>query len=415
MFRSYVFTEMPYPFIPPEDTFESARVTLPNRIYDPELGHQLYDKYFDLYRRADQLGLDIMVNEHHSTMTCVEPAVPISLAILARETEHARLLSLGSPVANRRQPLRVAEEMAMIDVISQGRLECGFVRGVPMELSAGNSNPVGMKARFWEAIDLIVKAWTTHDGPFNWESESFHYRQANIWPRPYQEPHPTVWVPTQTPSSAGEIAERQYVLATILNGSQGARQIFDAYRDRSLRCGFGPPPPERLAYCGLVFVGENDSEGYAGARKLQWYLQHNKVAPQFMDVPGYVDVRARAAMMKQAALGHQPANITHAFGTAPIEELTRTGVFFAGGPDTVLDQLLDFHAKVGGFGHLLMMMQGGTMGLELAARSMELYAGEVLPRFRKEIHDSTPPESVSVNGDGPAPAADQSLEHLKLP
>ncbi|HEY2562982.1 MAG TPA: hypothetical protein VGI44_04680, partial [Acidimicrobiales bacterium] len=82
-FRTYVFTEMPYPYIPPEETFESARVTLPNRIYDPELGYQLYQKYFDLYALADELELDIMVNEHHSTATCVEPAASIPLAILA--------------------------------------------------------------------------------------------------------------------------------------------------------------------------------------------------------------------------------------------------------------------------------------------------------------------------------------------
>ena len=222
MFRAWAFTEMPYPYIPPEETFESARVTFPSRIYDPELGHQLYEKYFDIYRRADELGLDIMVNEHHATTTCVEPAVPLSLSVLARETTQARLLTLGNPIANRRQPVRVAEEMAVVDVMSQGRLEAGFVRGVPMELSAGNSNPVDTKVRFWEAADLIIKAWTSHDGPFNWEGEHFHHRQVNVWPRVYQEPHPRVWVPTQTPSSATEVAERQFTVATILNGYEGA-------------------------------------------------------------------------------------------------------------------------------------------------------------------------------------------------
>src|SRR3954454_8554556 len=175
MFRAYAFTEMPYPYLPPAETFESARVNLPNQVYDPELGHQLYAKYFDLYRRADELGLDIMVNEHHATTTCVEPAVPLTLAVLARETKRARLLALGNPVANRRQPVRVAEEMAMIDVISHGRLEAGFVRGVPQELSAGNSNPVDMKERFWEALDLVVAAWRNHGEPFSWEGEHFHH------------------------------------------------------------------------------------------------------------------------------------------------------------------------------------------------------------------------------------------------
>lgn len=387
MFRAWAFTEMPYPHIPPEDTFASARVTLPAEVYDPELGHQLYETYFDIYRRADELGLDIMVNEHHSTATCVEPAVPLSLAVLARETHRARLLTLGNPIANRRQPVRVAEEMAMVDVISQGRLEAGFVRGVPMELSAGNSNPVDMKPRFWEAADLIVKAWTTHDGPFNWEGEFFHHRQVNVWPRVYQEPHPPVWVPTQTASSAVEIAERGYTVATILNGAEGCRAIFDAYRRRSDEVGFGEPPPEKLAYCGLVHVGETDEEGYAGARKLQWYLQHNKVAVQFMDVPGYLDARVRAAMLQRSQEGEPITTPTAHLGAAPIDELAKDGFFFAGSPDTVFKQLGDFHERVGGFGNLLMMVQGGTMGYELTERSMELFAREVLPRFRAEVYD----------------------------
>jgi alkanesulfonate monooxygenase SsuD/methylene tetrahydromethanopterin reductase-like flavin-dependent oxidoreductase (luciferase family) len=415
VFRAWAFTEMPYPYIPPEATFDSARVTLPNQVYDPELGYQLYQKYFDIYRRAGEVGLDIMVNEHHATMTCVEPAVPLSLAILARETEHARLLTLGNPIANRRQPVRVAEEMAMIDVISHGRLEAGFVRGVPMELSAGNSNPVDMKQRFWEAADLIVKAWTTHDGPFNWEGDFFHHRQVNVWPRVYQEPHPPIWVPTQTTSSAAEIAERNYTVATILNGIEGARAIFDAYRRRSLECGFGQPDPEKLAYCALVFVGDTDEDGSAGARKLQWYLQHNKVATQFMDVPGYMDARARAAMLQRMASGEPIATPVAHLGRASIDELTKEGFFFAGGPETVFHQLREFYEKVDGFGHLLMMVQGGTMGYELTARSMELFAHEVLPRFREEVY--VPDRRARLDGDDEPPPdpLEHELDRLRLP
>ena len=125
-----------------------------------------------------------MVNEHHQTATNLNPSAAVVMGALARETRKARLLILGNPIANRREPVRVAEEMAMVDVYSRGRLECGFVRGVPYEMSAGNHRPTRMMERFWEAHDLIVKAWTSHDGPFNWEGKYFHHRQVNIWPRP---------------------------------------------------------------------------------------------------------------------------------------------------------------------------------------------------------------------------------------
>ena len=110
-----------------------------------------------------------MLNEHHQTATCVDPAAPLVLAALARVTKKARLLILGNPIANRRQPVRVAEEMAMADVLSRGRVEVGFVRGVPWEVAAANSNPVRMIERHWEALDLIIKAWTAHDGPVSHE------------------------------------------------------------------------------------------------------------------------------------------------------------------------------------------------------------------------------------------------------
>ena len=163
----YYFTEMPYPHIPPHDQVDSFRVTLPNRIFDPKLGHQLYNRYLDEYCLADELGLDLMVNEHRSSVVCMDVAAPLSLAILARQTKKARLLILGNSVANRDDPIRIAEEMAMVDCISGGRLECGMVRGVTYEIFAANTNPTMTNERLWEGVDMVKKAWTHHEGNFN--------------------------------------------------------------------------------------------------------------------------------------------------------------------------------------------------------------------------------------------------------
>jgi len=382
-FHAWVFTEMPYPYLPAEEGFDSVRVTLPNRLYDPEAGYELYRKYFDIYAAADRLGLDIMLNEHHSTATCLNVSVPMSAAIVARETRRARLLVLGNPVANRREPVRVAEEMAMADVLSRGRLEVGFVRGVPNEISAQNANPATTKERFWEAADLIVRAWTSHDGPVNWEGEHFHARQLNIWPRPYQQPHPPVWVPTQSLATAAEVAERQYHLATILSGTEAARRMFDVYREASAARGAPAPGPERFGYCGLVFTGETDEEGRAGARLLQWYLQHNKVAPQFNDPPGYYDVARRAELLARRAAGPLIESPVAHLATADIGGLIDEGMVFAGSPASVQAQITEFDERVGGCANLLMMVQAGTMSYETTVRSMELFATEVLPALRR--------------------------------
>ena len=144
-----------------------------NHNFDPELGAALYDRYLDEWACADEYGLNVMLNEHHATSTNLNPSAAVALGALARVTKRARLLILGNPIGNRRDPVRVAEEMAMIDCYSHGRLDVGFVRSAPYEFSATNSPPARMVDRLWEAHDLILKAWTTHDGPFNWEGQYF--------------------------------------------------------------------------------------------------------------------------------------------------------------------------------------------------------------------------------------------------
>src|ERR1700744_2559485 len=167
--RAWHFSENAYPFLPPQEEIESIRVTLPNRLYDPKKGAELYDRFLREWQIAEEEGVNIMLNEHHQSATCVDPAAPLVLAALARLTHKARLLILGKPIANRRQPVRVAEEMAMIDVLSKGRLEARFVPGVPYELSPANSNPLRMNEREYEALDMIIKACTNHDGPGRFE------------------------------------------------------------------------------------------------------------------------------------------------------------------------------------------------------------------------------------------------------
>src|SRR5215467_1075642 len=163
------FTEMPYPHLPPLEELSSIRVSLPSKHFNPKIGADLYNRYLDEYMIADELGFNLMLNEHHQTATCIDVAAPLSAAILARQTRNGRICILGNPVANRGDPLRIAEEMAMIDCICRGRLDVGFVRGVPYEIFAANTNPAQTVERLWEGIDLAVKAWTSHDEPFNFE------------------------------------------------------------------------------------------------------------------------------------------------------------------------------------------------------------------------------------------------------
>jgi alkanesulfonate monooxygenase SsuD/methylene tetrahydromethanopterin reductase-like flavin-dependent oxidoreductase (luciferase family) len=384
--RAWHFSETAYPYLPPADSYPSIRVSLPNRIYDPVKGAALYDRYIDEWLIAEDEGVEIMLNEHHQTATCVDPAAPLMLAALARQSKKARLLILGNPIANRRQPVRVAEEMAMIDVMSHGRLEAGFVRGVPYEILPANSNPVRMNERHWEALDLIVKAWTHHDGPFSFEGRFFHHRSINIWPRCYQQPHPPVWVSTTSTGGAAQVGAHGYVQATFLTGFDSTKRIFEAYRRGWREAGRGQDVPiDRLAYAALIYVGDTEAKARAGAEKLLWYVNSNKVPLHFSNPPGYVPV----AMNMQLARGAQ--NVVSAHGTkqGTVDGALEAGLMFAGTPDQVLKQIKKHWEYVGGYGQLLIMGQAGFLEHDDTVHGIRMFAREVYPQLKALYPDTT--------------------------
>lgn len=374
------FSENPYPYLPDNSEIDSIRVSLPNQLYDPVKGAELYNRYLDDWQVADELGLNVMTNEHHQTPTCVQPAAPVVAGILARITRDARILILGNPIANRRDPVRVAEEMAVIDCISRGRLEVGFVRSVPFEVLPANSNPVGLADRMWEAHDLIKKAWTTHDGPFSWEG-TWNYRHVNIWPRPYQQPHPPIWVTSTSKGGVRPVALNGYVLATFLTGFDTTRMLYDTYRQTRIGNGLPALGNDRFAYAGLLHVGETNEAAHESAAELSWYFDINKVPPHLSMPPGYIPAAGAAAAMKNGGPGRGPFGGANPKGK-PVEWLIEQGIMFAGNPDSVAAQIRRLHERVGGFGHLLMMGQAGFMSHERVTRSMELFANEVVPQLK---------------------------------
>ena len=383
--QSWWFTEDCYPHLPDESTYRSIRVDLPNQHCDPEVANDLYNRYLDLWCACDEIGLGIMLNEHHQTATCMVPAAPIMLGILARQTQKSRLLILGNPLPNRNQPVRVAEEMALVDVISKGRVECGFVRSVPYEAAAANIMPYRGSDRMWEAHDLILKAWTTHDGPFNFEGEWYHHRQVNIWPRPYQQPHPPVWITMGSNGSARPVAQHKHIGAVFLAGYPRIREVFDGYREGYLEAHGEHAPLDRLAYLGLCYIGENQREAEEGARKLLWYMESNKVPPEWSNPPGYHPPAVSANVMRGVTGSGVPTQPT-------LEQQMARGNVFAGTPDQVFEQMKSFWEYSGGFGHMLMMGQAGFLSDADALKSMRLYKAEVEPRLKELAANADPAE-----------------------
>jgi alkanesulfonate monooxygenase SsuD/methylene tetrahydromethanopterin reductase-like flavin-dependent oxidoreductase (luciferase family) len=384
--RVYHFTEQPYPAAW-NDHDGSLRVNLPNRKCDPAIAADLFHRYYDEWLLADALGFDIMLNEHHQTATCMSSTVVVGLSVLARQTKRARLLVLGYPIGHRPDPLRVAEELATIDVISRGRLEMGFIKGVPYEFPCSNQNPVGVMDKFWEAHDFIIKAMTSHDGPFNWEGQHFHYRNVNIWPRPWQAPHPPIWSAAGSPGNARMLGERGYVMAVLGSGYK-TRPLYDAYREGYMSQGRPAPAADRFAYLGLVAVAADETEARRRGELVADYLRTGGIVwPPFRNPPGYLSVEENAGIL----LGRARERTLTRDGrvvdmrSASIQDLIDAAILFCGTPDQVHAQIAQFVDYAGGLGHLLSMGQAGHLSHEDTIDSMTLFGKEVLPRLQSAL------------------------------
>jgi alkanesulfonate monooxygenase SsuD/methylene tetrahydromethanopterin reductase-like flavin-dependent oxidoreductase (luciferase family) len=391
----YYFTEQAY--YPAWNHHKgSLRVNLPNEMCDPKIAGDLFHRYYDEWKLADELGFNIMVNEHHQTATCMSSTVIVGLSVLARETKKARLLVLGYPIGHRPDPLRCAEELATIDVVSRGRLDMGFIKGVPYEFPASNQNPVGVMDRFWEAHDFILKAMTHRGEPFNWEGEHFHYRQVNIWPRPVQQPHPPVWTTTGNRAQAKLLGEKGYVMATLGSG-YATRPLYDQYRAGYEAKWKRPAPADRFAYLGLVAVADNEAEARRRGELVAGYLYSSSIVHvPFRNPPGFLTADDNAKMLRGLTAPRSFTKDGRAINmhSGSVQDLIDAGLLFCGTPDQVYNQIVDFTEYCGGMDNLLMMGHAGFLSHEDTVSNLAMFSKEVMPRLA--AYKQPAPQSVAA-------------------
>ena len=194
--------------------------------------------------------------------------------------------------------MRVAEEYATADVISRGRLEIGFVKSGGSEMASGNANPIGIVDRFWEAIDLVRKALSHRDGPFSWEGKHFTHRHVNIWPGPWQQPHPPLWAATGDPTTSAELGRRGIVNVMVFRTAEETARAWGAYRKARADAGLPEPGPDRFGHTAFVYTGDTDEEGVRVGSKLLWFLNTGlRSAPQYGKLlPGAVPAELAPAL-----------------------------------------------------------------------------------------------------------------------
>lgn len=395
------FNLMPWPYLPEDfrQTHRSVWVDVDSRLYDPIRGHKVYNDYLDLLEQAGELGYDgLGVNEHHQNAYGMMPSPQIMAATLARRTRDVAILLLGQSIALYNPPTRVAEEMAMLDVISGGRLIAGFPVGTSMDDNyAFGANPATLREKYREAHDLIRKAWA-EPAVFAWNGKYNKLRYVNVWPRPIQNP-PPIWIPGGGSIETWDFCtehEYNYSYLSFSGYIRGAHLMHGFWqRVESTGHAFNP---YQAAFAQQIVVAENDAEAQAQyERHVRYFFERClHIWPGFADAPGYrTEATIRAGLQSQ--VGGASASSAVALKLS-WRELIEQGFIAAGSPDSVAEQLdrLIHTLKVG---HLVCLLHIGDMPSDKCMASSKLFAEKVMPQLRhhwKDYEDRWAPKPLPV-------------------
>jgi alkanesulfonate monooxygenase SsuD/methylene tetrahydromethanopterin reductase-like flavin-dependent oxidoreductase (luciferase family) len=372
----YFFHLMSWPYLPANfaQEHDSAWVWLSNSHYDPVKGHDLYREYIDTLAYAEELGFDgVCVNEHHQNAYGLMPSPNLIAAALTQRTRRCNLAVIGNALPLYNPPLRVAEEFAMLDVLSGGRLVAGMVIGGGPEYYSYNVNPTHARERFREALDLVIKAWT-EPGPFVWNSKHYFFRYVNPWPRPLQRPHPPIWIPgAGSLETIDFVAQRRYAYMGIPYFHIDVfRRVFDQFRDACARAGY-TAAPEQMGWGVPIYVAETDRQAREEFEPHLWYFVRNLMKGLVLTPPGYTSARSALVLLK---------NRKHFLAEQTTWDEIEKGVYgIVGSPATVRQKLAHYQKELGA-GVILTGCQAGSLPHDLTRKSMELLAREVLPHLR---------------------------------
>jgi alkanesulfonate monooxygenase SsuD/methylene tetrahydromethanopterin reductase-like flavin-dependent oxidoreductase (luciferase family) len=388
-FHLMPYTELPADF---RDKHPSVWVDIHSSLFDPRRAHHMYNDFMDEMEYAAGCGFDaICCNEHHSNGYGLMPSPNLIATALSRRTRDTAICVMGNSLALYNPPTRVAEEFAMIDCISGGRLIAGFPVGTPMDTCyAYGQNPSTLRERYMEAHDLVMRAWTETD-PFAFDGRFNQQRYVNAWPRPVQRPHPPVWVP-----GGGSIetwqwcAEMDYVYCYLsYYGYKAGRATMEGFWSEMARLG-KDRNPYRAGFLQFVGVGESRQHAldlYAEAAEY-FYGRCLHVDPRFASPPGYVtEASQRAGLQSQVQKAASGGVLGSTTGTRmaavarDMEHIVENGYVVVGSPDEVAEQLREVAVNLN-VGHLMLLMQFGNMGKELAKYNTRLFAERVMPKLK---------------------------------
>ncbi len=378
------FNLMPWPHLPDDfrESHRSVWVDIPNSLYDPKEGHKVYNTYLSQLEYAESLGYDgIGVNEHHQNGYGLMPSPNIMAAALSRRTSKCALVVLGNSIALYNPPMRVAEEFAMLDVISGGRLVAGFPVGTSMDTNyCYGIVPAETRPRYTEAHELIMRAWAEEE-PFAFNGEYTKLRYVNCWPKPIQK-NPPIFIPGGGSLETYDFClDNDYTYSYLsFSGYLRAKQLMDGYWERVEQRG-KDMTPYRAGFAQTIVVADSDedAEKYYREHIDYFYNRCLHVYPGFADAPGYRTIKTLKAGVTSQMTRQAVGNVTD----MSWDQLIKDGYIIAGSPASVVQQMkkLIHSLRVG---NIFCLIHVGNMPDEKTRHSTKLFAEQVMPHLRNE-------------------------------
>jgi alkanesulfonate monooxygenase SsuD/methylene tetrahydromethanopterin reductase-like flavin-dependent oxidoreductase (luciferase family) len=360
--------ELPYP--------------LARRHFDARIAVRTYEEHLDAWEALDRLGYDgVGFNEHHCSPYGLMNSPNLMAASAAQRTKRLKLLIYGNllPV---HQPLRLAEELAMLDCLSKGRLISGFARGIPREYQVHNI-PLGeSRARFEEAYDIITRAWT--EEVFSYEGRFWSYKDVALWPRPVQQPHPPIWIPVVGSQESIEFAARHDIPITPgLGRARGLRDDIIRYYAKCLAESGHRITPNHLSLGITAYVADSKAQALReyGPHILYFnrtlFSHGNFTEVERQRETGYSSASSTDYVRPENL--RAAANMRSEFRNLTMEQLEQQAETMPmGTADEVASRIIDA-AESAGANTVQLAMNRGALPHELFMAQIERFAREVLP------------------------------------
>jgi alkanesulfonate monooxygenase SsuD/methylene tetrahydromethanopterin reductase-like flavin-dependent oxidoreductase (luciferase family) len=376
--KLYNFDLLAYPHVPKD----APRTPVPSNFFDPIKGAANYAEHLDEMTYCEELGLDgVVFNEHHYSSYGTMPSPNLIAAALSQRTKKIKIGVLGNILPLRDHPVRVAEEYAMIDCLSKGRLIAGFVRGIPAEYVWYGVNPEESRGRFQEAYDLIMTAWT--NSVWSFEGEFYKLKDCAIWPRPVQQPHPPIWIAARSAESIEWCVKRHLPCAQVYQTTGQIEDTFNYYRTKAKEDGWEAQPDDFIL-CRHIYIDDSNKKAQEIAEPAMRYFfsVYNR---------GFNDAINQAAADQQKLLAKLTSERSFNyfregnraridFSTLGWDNLVKSGYMITGDPDSVAHQIQNQMKQIGA-DHFMGMYHIGNLAHEKLISTLDLFKKEIMPRL----------------------------------